>query len=103
MCLYISATHTAFTRDQLTDLWDTARIVSDRLADARSVPALLGSSAATEQFILVGATTEDAEAFLLAGLSFEALASNLVDMGPPEAVRPAAIWGRRFWVSSRAS
>jgi NRPS condensation-like uncharacterized protein len=95
VCLYITATRTAFTRDQLTDLWDMARIVSDQLAGARSVPALLSSSAATEQFIPVGATTEDAEAFLRAGLSFEAVASNLgvLDMGPPEAVRPVAIWG----------
>jgi NRPS condensation-like uncharacterized protein len=95
VCLYITATRTAFTRDQLTDLWDMARIVSDQLAGARSVPELLSSSAATEQFIPVDATTEDAEAFLLAGLSFEAVASNLgvLDMGPPEAVRPVAIWG----------
>jgi NRPS condensation-like uncharacterized protein len=95
VCLYITATRTAFTRDQLTDLWDMARIVSDQLAGARSVPALLSSSAATEHFIPVGATTEDAEAFLSAGLSFEAVASNLgvLDMGPPEAVRPVAIWG----------
>jgi NRPS condensation-like uncharacterized protein len=95
VCLYITATRTAFTRGQLTDLWDMARIVSDQLAGARSVPALLSSSAATEQFIPVGASTEDAEAFLLAGLSFEAVASNLgvLDMGPPEAVRPVAIWG----------
>lgn len=95
VCLYITATRTAFTRDQLTDLWDMARIVSEQLAGARSVPALLSSSAATEQFIPVDATTEDAEAFLLAGLSFEAVASNLgvLDMGPPEAIRPVAIWG----------
>ena len=95
VCLYITATRTAFTRDQLTDLWDMARIVSDHHAGARSVPTLLGSSAATEQFIPVDATTEDAEAFMLAGLSFEALATNLgvLDMGTPEAVRPVAIWG----------
>jgi Condensation domain len=95
VCLYITATRTAFTRDQLTALWDMARIVSDQLAGARSVPALLSSSAATEQFIPVGATAEDAEAFMLAGLSFEAVASNLgvLDMGPSETVRPVAIWG----------
>jgi hypothetical protein len=95
VCLYITATPTAFTRDQLTDLWDMARMVSDHLADARSVPALLGASAATEQFIPVGATTEDAEAFLLAGFGYEAMATNLgaLDMGPPETLRPVAIWG----------
>jgi hypothetical protein len=72
-----------------------ARIVSDQLAAARSLPALLATSAAIEQFIPVDATTEDAEAFMLAGLSFEALASNLgvLDMGTPEALRPVAIWG----------
>jgi hypothetical protein len=95
VCLYITATRTAFTREELTGLWDMARMVSDQLAVARSVPALLGLSAATEQFIPVDATPEDAEAFMLAGLSFEAIATNLgvLNMGPPETVRPVAIWG----------
>jgi hypothetical protein len=95
MCLYITATRTAFTREHLGDLWDMARVVSDQLAVARSVPALLAGPAATEQFIPMDMTTEDAEAFLLAGLSFEAFASNLgvLDKGAPEAVRPVAIWG----------
>jgi hypothetical protein len=95
VCLYITATRSAFTREQLNDLWDMARMVSGQLAAARSLPALLGASAATEQFIPVDATTEDAEAFLIRGLSFESQASNLgvLEMGPPEAVRPVAIWG----------
>jgi hypothetical protein len=93
--LYFTATRTAFTRAQLTDLWDMARTVSDQLAVARSVPALLAASAATEQFIPIEATPADAEAFLLAGLSFEAFISNLgvLDMNTPEAVHPVAIWG----------
>ncbi|HEV7419165.1 MAG TPA: hypothetical protein VGO30_04900, partial [Mycobacterium sp.] len=43
----------------------------------------------------VDATTEDAESFTIAGLSFEAFASNLgvLDMGAPLVVRPLAIWG----------
>jgi hypothetical protein len=63
-----------------------ARTVSDQLAVARSVPALLAASAATEQFIPIEATPADAEAFLLAGLSFEAFISNLgvLDMNTPE-------------------
>ncbi len=95
VCLYFTATRTAFSRAQLTDLWDMARTVSDQLAVARSVPALLAASAATEQFIPVDATTADAEAIVLGGLSFEAGISNLgvLDMGTPEAVRPVAIWG----------
>jgi hypothetical protein len=95
VCLYITAIRTAFTREQITDLWDMARVVSDQLAGARSVPALLGASVATEQFIPVDATTEDVEAFAVGGLSFEAQASNLgvLDMGTPETVRPVAIWG----------
>jgi NRPS condensation-like uncharacterized protein len=95
VCLYFTATRTAFTRDQLTDLWDMARTVGDQLAVARSVPALLDVSAATEQFIPVDATYADAEAFLLGALSFEAVITNLgvLDMGTPEAVRPVAIWG----------
>ncbi|MCW2650747.1 MAG: Condensation domain protein [Mycobacterium sp.] len=95
VCLYFTATRTAFTREQLTDLWDMARTVGDQLAGARSVPAVLAASAATEQFIPVDATPEEAEAFMTAGLSFEAFASNLrvLDMDPPEAVRPVAIWG----------
>jgi hypothetical protein len=95
VCLYFTAARTAFTRDQLTELWDMARTVGDQLSVARSVPALLCASAGTEQFIGVDATPEDAEAFMVGGLSFEAFASNLrvLDMGPPEAVRPVAIWG----------
>jgi hypothetical protein len=95
VCPYITVTRTAFTREQITDLWDMARMVSDQLAGARSLPALLATSAAIEQFIPVDATTEDAEAFFAAGLSFEASASNLgvLDMGTPEPVRPVAIWG----------
>jgi Condensation domain len=95
VCLYISAARTAFIRPQLTDLWDMARTVGDQLAGARSVPAVLAASAATEQFIPVDATTQDAEAFTIAGLSFEAFASNLgvLDMGAPQPVRLVAIWG----------
>jgi hypothetical protein len=95
VCLYFTGTRTAFTRAQLTDLWDMARTVSDQLAGARSLPAVLGASAATEQLIPVDATTGDAENLMLTGQSFEAFASNLrvLDMGPPEAVRPVAIWG----------
>jgi hypothetical protein len=95
VCLYFGGTRTAFTREQLTDLWHMARTVSDQLARARSIPAVLDASAATEQFIPVDAITEDAEAFMTAGLSFEAFASNLrvLDMGTPEGVRPVAIWG----------
>jgi hypothetical protein len=95
VCLYLTVTRTAFTREQLTDLWDMARMVSDQLAGARSLPALLAASAAIERFIPVDATTEDVEAFTLTGLSFEAFASNLgvLDMGTPEATRPVAIWG----------
>jgi hypothetical protein len=95
VCLYFTALRTAFTRGQLTDLWDMARMVGDQFAVARSVPALLAASAATEQFIPVDANTQDAQDFLVGGLSFEAFASNLrvLDMGPQQAVRPVAIWG----------
>jgi hypothetical protein len=95
VCLYFTATRTAFAREQLTDLWDIARTVSDQLTGARSVPALLAASAAVEQFIPADATTQDAEDFMVGGLSFEAFASNLgvLDMGAPGAVRPVAIWG----------
>jgi hypothetical protein len=46
--LYITATRTALTRRQLTDLWDMARMVGNQLALPRSVPALLAASAATK-------------------------------------------------------
>jgi hypothetical protein len=95
ICLYIGATCTAFARQELTDLWDMARTVGDQLADARSVPTLFAASAATEQFIPVDATTQDAEDFVVGGLSFEAFASNLgvLDMGTPLVAQPVAIWG----------
>ncbi|MCW2688036.1 MAG: peptide synthetase [Mycobacterium sp.] len=72
-----------------------ARTVGHQLAAPLSLPAVLAASAVTEQFIPVDATPDGAEAFMTAGLSFEAFASNLgvLDMGTPEAVRPVAIWG----------
>jgi hypothetical protein len=95
ICLYINAARTAFLRQELTELWDMARTVGDRLAGARSVPAVLAASAASEEFIPDDATTQDAEDFVVGGLSFEAFASNLgvLDMGTPLVVRPVAIWG----------
>jgi hypothetical protein len=95
VCLYISATRTAITRGQLTDTWEMARMVTDQLTGARSVPAVLGASAAVEEFIGEDVTTEEADAFMVQAFSFEANATNLgvLDMGTPEAVRPVAIWG----------
>jgi hypothetical protein len=95
VCLYITAARTAFIRQELTELWDMARTVGDQLAGARSVTAVLAASAASEQFIPVDATAQDAEDFVVGGLSFEAFASNLgvLDMGTPLVVRPVAIWG----------
>jgi hypothetical protein len=95
VCLYFHGTRTAFTRDQLTDLWNMARTVSAELAQLCSLPALLAVSAATEQLIPIDATSRDAENFMIEGLSGEAFASNLriLDMGPPESVRPLTIWG----------
>jgi NRPS condensation-like uncharacterized protein len=95
VCLYFTATRTAFIREQLTGLWDMARTVGDQLTGARSVPAVLAASAAVEQFIPADATTQDAEDFMVGGLSYEALASNLgvLDMDTSQAVRPVAIWG----------
>jgi hypothetical protein len=95
VCLYLNAARTVFIHQELTGLWDMARTAGDQLAGARSVPALVAASAATEQCIPVGATTQDAEDFVVGGLSFEAFASNLgvLDMGTPLVVRPVAIWG----------
>jgi hypothetical protein len=95
VCLYFTMIRTAFAREHLTDLWEMARTVGHQLVATRSLPAVLAASAATEQFIPVDATTEDTEDFMVGGLSFDAFASNLgvLDMGPPEAVRPTAIWG----------
>ena len=95
VCLYFTAARTVFTREQLTDLWEMARIVGNQLAVARSRPAVVGASAATQAFIGVDATPTDAEDFMIRSLSFEAFASNLrvLDMGRPLVVRPVAIWG----------
>jgi hypothetical protein len=82
-----------------------ARTVGDRLADARSVPAVLAASAATERVIPDDATTQDAEDFVVGGLSFEAFASNLgvLTMGTPLVVRPVANWDRRYSPRSKVS
>jgi hypothetical protein len=94
VCLFFTTICTALQREQLTDLWDMARTVSDQLAGGRSVPGLFGASAA-EQLITVDAPTTDPEGFLVGRPSYEASASNLgvLDMGTAEAVRPVAIWG----------
>jgi hypothetical protein len=95
VCLYYTAARTVFTRKQLTDLWDMARIAGNQLAVARSRPAVVGASAATEAFIGVDATPEDAKDFMIRSLGSEAFASNLrvLDMGRSLVVRPVAIWG----------
>jgi hypothetical protein len=95
VCLYFTGARTGFTGEQLTGLWDMARTVSDQLAVARSLPAVLAVSAATEQLIPIDATTQDAEDFMVGGAQLRGLRSNLrvLDVGPPEAVRPVAIWG----------
>jgi hypothetical protein len=95
VCDYFNVTRTGFTRDQLTGLWDMARSIRGQLAGPRSVPGLLAGSAVLEQFMTVNVTHAEAEAFMVAGLSMEASASNLgvLDLGRPEAVQPVAIWG----------
>jgi hypothetical protein len=92
---YFTPARTAFTRQGLTDLWDMARAVTGQLAGPRSVPGLLAGSTLLERRMPVDVTGAEAEAFVVAGLSFEASASNLgvLDLGRPQAVRPAAIWG----------
>jgi hypothetical protein len=67
VCLYFTMIRTAFTPEQLTDLWDMARTVGHQLAAARSLPAVLAASAATEQCIPVDATTQEAEDFMVGG------------------------------------
>jgi hypothetical protein len=95
VCLYFTAARTTFGREQLTDLWQMARMIGALLAGACSVPTLVAGSAATEEFFPINATAKGAEDFLIATHSFEALACNLrvLDMGTPEAVWPLAIWG----------
>jgi hypothetical protein len=73
VCLYFTTICTALQREQLTDLWDMARTVSDQLAGGRSVPGLFGASAA-EQLITVDAPTTDPEGFLVGRPSYEASA-----------------------------
>jgi hypothetical protein len=95
VCDYFTAARTAFTRQRLGGLWDMARTVTGQLAGPRSVPGLLAGSTLLEQLMTVDVTGPEAEALLVAGLSCEALASNLgvLDLGVPQAVRPTAIWG----------
>ncbi|MFI5613198.1 condensation domain-containing protein [Amycolatopsis sp. NPDC051903] len=96
VCLYFTATRTAFRRGQVTGLWSMARAIGRQLAVARSAANVRAISAATERFIGVDATTQDAAAFLLGGLSYEAFASNLgvLELAPFDvAVRPVAFWG----------
>jgi hypothetical protein len=92
---YFTVARTAFTRQGLADLWGMARTVTGQLAGPRSVSGLLAGSTLLEQLMTVDVTGPEAEALFVAGLSFEAFASNLgvLDLGRPRAVRPIAIWG----------
>jgi len=91
---YFTATRTGMAPSSGASFWDQARTVNDGLADARSVDGVLTTSAATRQLIPVDATAETAEGFLLGGLSYELMVSNLgirtVGCGPR---RPTALWG----------
>jgi hypothetical protein len=105
VCLYFTAARTTFGREQLTDLWQMARMIGAQLAGACSVPTLVAGSAATEEFFPINATAKGAEDFLIATHSFEALACNLrvLDMAHPKLCGRWPSGGQRSLCTSRAN
>ena len=96
VCLYFTATRTAFTREQLADLWDMARTVGDQLADARSVPARVGR-VGCHRTVHPRSTRPPRTrrtSWLYGSASRRSRPTlRVLDMGTPQAVRPVAIWG----------
>ncbi|MFQ6147116.1 condensation domain-containing protein [Streptomyces seoulensis] len=94
-CDYFTATRTGMAPGEIPGFWEQARAVGGELAGARSAAGVVAVSAATRQYIPVDAGTQEAEQFLVGGLAYEMLISNLgvrdlEDSGP---VRPDALWG----------
>ena len=92
---YFSATRTGFLPEQTQDLWELARLTGAELAQARSEAGTRGISGAVEQYIPVDADNAAATGFMTAGLSSEALISNLgvLHLDETGPVRATAVWG----------
>lgn len=92
---YFSATRTGFLPEQTQDLWELARLTGAQLAQARSEAGTRGISAAVEQYIPIDADNAAATGFMTAGLSSEALISNLgvLHLDETGPVRATAVWG----------
>ncbi len=92
---YFSATRTGFLPEQTQDLWELARLTGAELAPARSEAGTRGISGAVEQYIPMDADNAAATGFMTAGLSSEALISNLgvLHLDETGPVRATAVWG----------
>ncbi|MFD3590391.1 condensation domain-containing protein [Streptomyces sp. NPDC058683] len=75
--------------------WDQARVIGTELADARSVPGVVATSAAVQEFTPADADADTAEGFMTAQLSYEVMISNLglLDISRTGPIHPSAVWG----------
>ncbi|MFE6904666.1 condensation domain-containing protein [Streptomyces sp. NPDC057717] len=92
---YFTCTRTGMAPHGGDDLWDQARTIGTELAEARSVPGVVATSAAVQEFIPADADADTAEDFMSAQLSYEVMISNLglLDIARTGPIQPSAVWG----------
>lgn len=92
---YFTCTRTGMASHDGGAFWDQARAIGAELTGARSLPGVVATSAAVQEFIPVDADSDTAEGFMTAQLSFEVMISNLgvLDVTRTVPVRPSAVWG----------
>lgn len=92
---YFTAARTGMVPHDGGNLWDQARTVSKELAGARSAAGVAAISAAVRKSIPDDASAETAEGFVLGGLAYEMLISNVgvLDIAPSGPIHPSAVWG----------
>lgn len=92
---YFTGARTGMAPLDGTSVWDQARAITAELTVARSRTGVATASTIVQQGIPADATTETAKAFLVAGLSYELMISNLGvrNIGGTGPVLPTAVWG----------
>ncbi|MFJ9031005.1 hypothetical protein ACIRQP_21235 [Streptomyces sp. NPDC102274] len=92
---YFLAAPTGMVPHDGSALWDQARRVCTELGAIRSALGVVTASTILQQVITSDADAFTAAEFMIAGLSFEVMISNLgvLDIAPAGPVRPRAVWG----------
>lgn len=95
--LYTSVIRTGLAAAAEPDLWSMARATHAQLAGARTASSVSLVASATEAMVPPRAGVEDAEAFMLGGMSFEAEITNLGVVDLPARSAAGAPSVRALW------